>query len=111
MLVHRAAEKRVEEVTLPATPLGTLGVDYLERTVALAAGDTVLLMSDGFPELLSSEGQQLGYPASMQLFADACTGASDAQDVIETLASASRKWHGDQPPNDDITFVVVRVLA
>ena len=111
MLVHRAAENRIEEVTLPATPLGTLGVDYLERTIPLAAGDTVLLMSDGFPELLNCEGQQLGYPASMQLFADACTGASDARDVIATLAAASRKWHGDQPPNDDITFVVVRVLA
>lgn len=110
MLVHRGRENRVDEVTLPATPLGTLGVTYTERSVDLAAGDTVLLMSDGFPELLNCEGQQLGYPAAMQLFADACAGAPDARAVIESLAAASRKWHGDQPPNDDITFVVVRIV-
>lgn len=110
MLVHRGRENRVDEVTLPATPLGTLGVTYTERSVDLTAGDTVLLMSDGFPELLNCEGQQLGYPAAMQLFADACSGAPDARAVIESLAAASRKWHGDQPPNDDITFVVVRIV-
>ncbi|HET7707704.1 MAG TPA: SpoIIE family protein phosphatase [Thermoanaerobaculia bacterium] len=110
MLIHRGRENRVDEVTLPATPLGTLGVVYTERSVDLAQGDTVLLMSDGFPELLNCDGQQLGYPAAMQLFADACAGAPDARAVIESLSAASRRWHGDQPPNDDITFVVVRVV-
>ncbi|MGZ8869293.1 MAG: PP2C family protein-serine/threonine phosphatase [Thermoanaerobaculia bacterium] len=111
MLIHRGKDNQTEEVTLPATPLGTLGIEYVERTLLLTRGDTVLLMSDGFPELSNSEGQQLGYPASMQLFSDACVGAGDARDVIESLAAASRRWHGDLPPNDDITFVVVRVVA
>lgn len=108
MLIHRAGRNRVDEITLPATPLGTLGVVYTERSVDLAPGDTVLLMSDGFPELLNCEGQQLGYPAAMQLFADACAGAPGADAVIESLSAASRRWHGDHPPNDDITFVVVK---
>src|SRR5712691_2336645 len=61
LLVHRAAGGRVEEIAMNATPLGTLGVEYAEREVPVNRGDTVLLMSDGFPELQNGEGQQLGY--------------------------------------------------
>ena len=111
MLVHRAQSNHVEEISIPATPLGTIEVDYLERRVGVAPGDTILLMSDGFPELQSADGQQLGYPLAMQAFADAAAAAADADAVIASLAAAVSRWHGDQPPNDDITFVVVRAVA
>ena len=110
LLVHRAADGRVEEVAMNATPLGTLGVEYAEREVPVDRGDTILLMSDGFPELQNGEGQQLGYTAAMQEFASAAI-APTADGVIAGLAAAAKRWHGDQPPNDDITFVVVRCRA
>jgi serine phosphatase RsbU (regulator of sigma subunit) len=109
VLVHRAATGVVDEITLNATPLGTLGVEYAQRETSVASGDTVLLMSDGFPELQNEGGQQLGYPAAVQEFATA-SSAGNAGDVIEALERAAKQWHGEQPPNDDITFVVVRVL-
>ena len=105
--VHRAATGEVEEVIVAATPLGTLGADYGDVHLELAPGDTVLFMTDGFPELLNEAGQQLGYVAAQQEFADAAT-APDANGVIARLADAAQQWHGDQPPNDDVTFVVVR---
>ena len=111
MLVHRRSAGLVEEITLPATPLGTLGVDYAEREVSVEAGDTILLMSDGFPELLNSSSQQLGYTLAAQAFGDAAAAASEAKTVIEKLSDVARRWHGSQPPNDDITFVVVRMRA
>ncbi|HEX9162063.1 MAG TPA: SpoIIE family protein phosphatase [Thermoanaerobaculia bacterium] len=110
MLVHRAGDGRIDEITLGATPLGTLGVDYEQTQVNIDAGDTVLLMSDGFPELLSADGRQLGYVLATQEFA-AAAAAPAAGDVIAHLAAAAKRWHGDQPPNDDITFVVVRCRA
>jgi serine phosphatase RsbU (regulator of sigma subunit) len=110
MLVFRHASSRVEEVTLPATPLGTIGVDYPQKDLALEPGDTALLMSDGFPELLNSSGQQLGYVVASQEFARAAA-LDGAQGVIDALREAVRQWHGDHPPNDDITFVVVRCRA
>jgi serine phosphatase RsbU (regulator of sigma subunit) len=100
----------VEEVVVAATPLGTLGADYHDSVVALAPGDTVLFMSDGFPELLNESGQQLGYAAAQQEFA-AAAPADVAGGVIDALSAAARRWHGEQPPNDDVTFVVVRVRA
>ncbi|MGZ7039481.1 MAG: SpoIIE family protein phosphatase, partial [Thermoanaerobaculia bacterium] len=98
------------EIELPATPLGTLGVEYEQRLVSLSAGDTILLMTDGFPELQNASGQQLGYVAAMKEF-ETAAAASNAQGVIKGLADAVRRWHGDLPPNDDITFVVVRCRA
>jgi serine phosphatase RsbU (regulator of sigma subunit) len=106
-LVHRAASGTVDEIALAAPPLGTLDSDYDERVIDLAPGDTVLLLTDGFPELLNAAGQQLGYPAALDAFASAA-GASTADGVIASIANAAREWRGDLAPNDDLTFVVVR---
>jgi serine phosphatase RsbU (regulator of sigma subunit) len=109
VLVHRAETSRVEEVALSATPLGTLGSAYEQIDVELAAGDTVLFLSDGFPELMNDAHQQLGYTATLDAFGEAAREAS-AQAVIESLSTFSARWHGDAPPNDDVTFVVVRIV-
>lgn len=108
-LVHRAATGEVEEIAFAATPLGTLGIEYDQREVVLASGDTVLLLTDGFPELQNEAGQQLGYVGALEEFAAAATKGSAAE-VIAALADAAHNWHGEQPPNDDITFVVVRLV-
>lgn len=111
ILVHRAESGTVDEIALHATPLGTLGVDYAQTSLDLHPGDMVLLMSDGLPELLSSAGQQFGYVKTMQEFSAAAAAAKSADDVIAHLAAVAKDWHGDQPPNDDVTFVAVRVRA
>jgi serine phosphatase RsbU (regulator of sigma subunit) len=101
---------KIEEVARGATPLGTLGADYHDVSIDLAAGDTVLFMTDGFPELQNESGQQLGYAAAIDEFALAAKGAT-ADDVIASLAAAAKRWNGERPPNDDVTFVVVRAKA
>ncbi|HEY0158941.1 MAG TPA: SpoIIE family protein phosphatase [Thermoanaerobaculia bacterium] len=108
VLVHRAAGAYVEEIALSATPLGTFGSDYPQAESALESGDTVLFLTDGFPELMNDSGQQLGYTGALEAFAAAAT-AQNADEVIAALAATARQWHGDTPPNDDVTFVVVRV--
>jgi serine phosphatase RsbU (regulator of sigma subunit) len=107
--VHRQ-DGTIEEVARGATPLGTLGADYHDVSIDLAAGDTVLFMTDGFPELQNESGQQLGYAAAIDEFALAAKGAT-ADDVIASLSAAAKRWNGERPPNDDVTFVVVRAKA
>jgi serine phosphatase RsbU (regulator of sigma subunit) len=105
--VHRVGTGKIEEVARGATPLGTLGADYHDVSIDLAPGDTVLFMTDGFPELQNASGQQLGYAAAIDEFVAAANGAT-ADDVIASLAAAAKRWNGERPPNDDVTFVVVR---
>jgi predicted small metal-binding protein len=57
---------------------------------------------------MNDAGQQLGYTGAMDAFAAAATAPS-ADAVIADLAEHARRWHGDGAPNDDVTFVVVRV--
>ncbi|PYQ26974.1 MAG: hypothetical protein DMF56_21730 [Acidobacteria bacterium] len=108
VLVHRVATSEVEEVVFSATPLGTLGTDYRETSIEVAPGDTLLFLTDGFPELMNDSGQQFGYAAAYDAFASAARGAS-ANEVIASLASVVERWHGNAAPNDDVTFVVARV--
>lgn len=89
---------------------GTLGADYHDVAIDIAARDTVLLMTDGFPELQNESGQQLGYAAAVDEFTATASGAT-ADGVIASLAAAAKRWNGERPPNDDVTFVVVRAKA
>jgi serine phosphatase RsbU (regulator of sigma subunit) len=108
VLVHRASDGTVDEVAHAATPLGSFDSTYQQAGFALEPGDTVLFMTDGFPELMNDEGEQLGYTAATEAFA-AAAAAPDAERVIARLASFAETWHGDTAPNDDVTFVVVRM--
>jgi serine phosphatase RsbU (regulator of sigma subunit) len=109
VLVHRASRDEVEEISLGATPLGTLGMEYHETTFDVASGDTLLFLTDGFPELMNDAGQQYGYAATLDAFAIAAREKT-AGGVIASLTECVREWHGDAPPNDDVTFVVARVV-
>ena len=109
VLLHRAAptEEPVEEIAIEGMPLGTFASTYRERRLKLSAGDTLLLMSDGFPELLGSEGEPLGYDQVRQLFAG--VAERQPQRIVDELAAAVAEWTDGQPPADDVTFVVLRI--
>ena len=106
-LVYRAASGQVEEIVLEGMPLGGLAYDYQEMSLEVAAGDTLLLMSDGLPELQDERGEPFGYPRVRQSFQE--LGSRTPEEIIAGLGEAARTWTGGKPPNDDVTFVAVRV--
>ncbi|HUP41632.1 MAG TPA: SpoIIE family protein phosphatase [Thermoanaerobaculia bacterium] len=109
-LIHRRATGRVEEVILSGMPLGGLDPAYGERELFLDPGDTVLLLSDGLPELPDEAGEPLGYAAVRELFEEAAAREpAELGELIGALESAARRWAGTAAVADDRTFVVVRV--
>ncbi len=106
-LLYREASRTVEELAVEGLPLGSLDHAYRESKAGVAPGDVLLLMSDGFPELLNGEGEPFGYVKVREAFEKAATGAP--RQVITSLAEAAVSWAGEQPPNDDVTFVVLQV--
>lgn len=106
-LIVRAATGATETIPLKGMPLGGFAdFDYQTTTIELAPGDTVVLMSDGFPELTGAAGQQLGYEQALQLAAEAA--GRSAEEAIAFLDAAMAEWSGGSAPNDDITFLVLR---
>jgi serine phosphatase RsbU (regulator of sigma subunit) len=107
VLLHRARSRQIEELAMSGMPLGSFGGEFEDLVVDLEAGDTLLFLSDGFPELLDSRGDPLGYVAVENAFGVVAGGSPD--EIIQALSRAADQRTGGEPPNDDITFVVVRV--
>ena len=108
-LIYRAASGVVEEVSLKGMPLGSfVDYPYQKATLALAPGDTVLLMSDGFPEMFNGDGEMFGYERTRAIFEE--VAARTPQEVVDHFAAASRTFaNGSHHRDDDMTFVVMKV--
>ncbi len=89
---------------------GRLATKGEERRTALAPGDTLLFASDGFPELRTVAGDELGYDGAARAFREAASAAT-AREVVEALGAALARLRAGRPLEDDVTFVVVRVEA
>ncbi len=108
-LVHRVATGEIVSVGSGGVPLGSLSdFPYRETTLDLEPGDTVLLMSDGFPERLNGDDEMLGYDQVRDAFARAAA-ATPPQAIIDRLVADADAWAAGKPPADDTTFVVLKV--
>ena len=107
-LIYRADENQVEEILLEGMPLGGfMGAERQEASYQLQSGDTVLLMSDGLPEMLNPENEMLDYPKTKELFEEVADQSPEA--IIDHLFKASTSWADGEPQADDVTLVVIKV--
>jgi len=108
ILIHRDKTKSVEEITIKGMPLGGPGnFPYQMNETRLESGDTLLLMSDGFPELFNAKNEMLDYPQIKELFKEAAPKSVNG--IVTHLCEAGKKWSQERPQDDDITFVVLKV--
>ena len=107
-LIYRAEENLVEEILLEGMPLGGfIGAERQEASFDLQSGDTILLMSDGLPEMLNPENEMLDYPRTKELFEEVADQPPKA--IIDHLFKASTSWADGEPQADDVTLVVIKV--
>jgi serine phosphatase RsbU (regulator of sigma subunit) len=107
-LIFRGKEKQVEEIRIKGLPLGgSADFPYTEKEASLSPGDTVLFMSDGFPELFNKQKEILDYNKVKDIFCSAAEQSS--KNIIVELNVAAEKWMDGADQQDDITFVVVKV--
>ncbi len=108
-LVYRAETEEVEEISLSGGPLGGLAFPYETTCVPLSPGDTVALMSDGFPELFNAERQMLGYDRAVEVFAE--VASRSPEEIIAYFRETGKAWANGRAQDDDVTFVVMKVKA
>ena len=107
-LIYRADQNLVEEIFLEGMPLGGfIGAEREQASFELQQGDTLLLMSDGLPEMLNPENEMLDYPKTKELFAEIASQSPQA--IIDHLFNAGMSWAQERPPEDDVTLVVMKV--
>ena len=95
---------------LPLTEGVALGVapdiHFLQNTVALAPGDTVVLYTDGVTEAMNGTNEQFGVEGMREVFAAA--PPTDAHDANGAVFDAVHTFAGDTPQSDDITCITLR---
>ncbi len=98
----------IEEHLMKGMPLGTMeNFPYELKEVGLFKGDTLLLMSDGFPELQNEQNEIYGYNRARNSFEE--VAKREPEEIISYLKEEGRRWTNDKEPEDDVTFVVIKV--
>ena len=106
--IYRNETNSVEPIVLKGMPLGAFdNFEYKDIKVRLNHGDTVLLFSDGLAELFNDRKEMYDYVRVKSTFER--IGHNDAQQIIDDLVKEVDKWRNGNSPNDDVTFVILKV--
>lgn len=106
-LVYHCATGEVESIDLKGMPLGSVpDYPYTLTSLSFCKNDILLLLSDGYPELLNKKGEMMGYEKPAEILAGA--GCLSIDEIIDRFRKAAEEWTGCNTPNDDMTFVVVK---
>ncbi len=107
-LIYRKNKNLIEEIVLEGMPLGAMNnFPYQIEQTKIVKGDTILLMSDGFPELLNDKKEMYGYERVIRSFKKVTD--KSPQEIINYLKCESTAWINGKDPDDDVTFVVIKV--
>ncbi len=82
------------------------GLSYAESRVRLAAGDTLLLYTDGISEAMNREGREFTEARLIGSLSE--SHRQSVEIVMSTVIEAVSRFVGDAPQSDDITCMVVR---
>lgn len=107
-LLYRKKEDKIQELILKGMPLGAFeGFPYQLKETTLNSGDTLLLLSDGYPELFNNNMDMFGY----ERVTDEFLKVADLQpeEIIKKLIDSGTEWLDGDDPDDDLTFVVIKV--
>ncbi|MCB0747431.1 MAG: SpoIIE family protein phosphatase, partial [Ignavibacteriae bacterium] len=108
LYIYRNDTKIVEEIDMRGMPLGAMkDFKYNLYETELASGDCILLLSDGYPELSNKNNEQIGYDQVKTQFAEIAEKHPD--EIIQYFKNAGSEWVNDNDPDDDVTFVVIKI--
>ena len=107
-LIYRASSHMVEEFILKGMPLGAFyNFPYKLQEIALTKGDTVVLMSDGLPEMFNEKKEMFGFTRVKEIVKN--KGSKSPEEIIGYLSKSGEEWLGEKNQDDDITFVVIKM--
>jgi len=107
LLVWRHTGRTIEEVPLSGLPLGRrLSGEIVARSLDLAAGDALLVSTDGLAEVLDPSGDSWGYERVAGAFAQAARHGPER--ALDMMLQAMEAFSGGRPLPDDVTAVAIR---
>jgi serine phosphatase RsbU (regulator of sigma subunit) len=108
MYIYRKESNKIDEIDMQGMPLGAMkNFKYNLYETELIYGDCVLLLSDGYPELANDDNEQIGYERLQNQLLKMAN--KKPEEIIEYFKNFGSEWVNGKEPDDDVTFVVVKV--
>jgi serine phosphatase RsbU (regulator of sigma subunit) len=108
LMIYRKSLKEIEEVAINDLPLGAMKeFEYTTVEKDIYAGDTLLMISDGFPELTNDEDEMLGYSNVRSYFSEVAEKSPES--IVGYLKEKGINWSNGKENKDDVTFLVIKV--
>jgi ligand-binding sensor domain-containing protein/serine phosphatase RsbU (regulator of sigma subunit) len=107
VFIFRKENNSIETILLKGPPLGAIKkFAYRHDYVHMEPGDTILLLTDGLPELFNRDKEMFGYDRVRECFKE--VGEESPGEIVSCLNKGAEKWLNYKPQDDDITFVVIK---
>ncbi len=110
ILIFRAASGELEQLQATSLPFGIMDDAPFDETgvVEFAAGDMLLLLTDGFFEWANPEREQYGIGRAGELVRQ--HRERPASEIIDIIYKSVLTFGGGTPQADDLTAVIVKKL-
>jgi serine phosphatase RsbU (regulator of sigma subunit) len=110
VLIYRSESERVEEISIKALPLGaTAKFPYQKQEILFSKGDCLVMLSDGFPEMFNEAGEMLGFEKAAEIL-QKVAATSSPEEILDHFVETAENWARGRPADDDVTFVVLKVV-
>ena len=106
--IYKRVTNKIQEIEITAMPIGAMrGSEFREEEIELISGDTLLMLSDGLPELINKKDVMYGYERLKTQFNEVAN--KSCGEIISHFKTEITNWINGKDPEDDITFVVVKI--
>ena len=108
VFIYRKVKADIEEINNYGLPIGAMkNSNYHIYESDVSTGDIILMLSDGLPELQNNEQEMYGYDRLKKVIIKNSDRSSE--EIISYLKEEILRWANNKNPDDDVTFVVVKV--
>lgn len=108
LLIYRKKTNTIEQYKIKGMPLGAVeSFPYETVELDLDIGDTVILMTDGLPELFNDNKESFGEERLKEIILQ--NADKPVNEIVINLFLAGEAWRNENKQSDDITLVAFRL--
>jgi sigma-B regulation protein RsbU (phosphoserine phosphatase) len=108
IFIYKKSDNTVTEFETQGMPLGAISESsFTISTFAVDSGDAILILSDGLPELKNKKHEQYDYARVKVEFNS--IAEKTPNEIVEYLKDSASQWANGVEPDDDVTFVIIKV--